>query len=424
MTEEFLQYIWKYSLFDNNNLIADTGEKIEILKSGYPNTNAGPDFLNAAIRIDSTKWAGNVEIHINSSDWNKHNHKNDKAYDNVILHAVLNNDHTTQRTNGETIPTIVLNFNKSLYNIYSKLISSELWIPCQNEINKIDNFTMDYWLNVLLIDRLKSKTQAIYTTLKATNNDWEETFYIHLARNFGFYVNSLPFEILAKSLPSKYLLRHKNNITQIEALLFGQAGFLNKNIPDDNYYLKLKSEYKFLRHKFNLNPIDHHIWKFLRLRPRNFPTIRLAQFAALIYNSHRLFSKVIECKSIAQLRKYFTISTSEYWNNHYIFGKESGEEVKSIGDSAFNIIVINTIIPFLFAFGRYNGKEELKERTIGFFTEIPAENNSIIRKWSKLGIISKCAFYSQALLQLKNQYCSHKECLNCLIGNKIISSAE
>lgn len=424
MTEKFLQYIWKYSLFNNSNLIADTGEKIEILKSGYPNTNAGPDFLNAEIRIDSTKWAGNVEIHINSSDWTKHKHKNDKAYDNVILHAVFNNDQITQRTNGEIIPTIELAFNKSLYKIYSRLVSSELWIPCQNEIKKIDKFIMDYWLNVLLIDRLELKTRAIYTTLKATNNDWEETFYIHLARNFGFNVNSLPFEILANSLPSKYLLRHKNNITQIEALLFGQAGFLNKNIPDDNYYRELKSEYKFLKRKFNLSPIDHHIWKFLRLRPRNFPTIRLAQFAALIYNSHRLFSKVIECKSIAQLRKYFTISASEYWNNHYIFGKESGEEVKYIGDTAFNIIVINTIIPFLFAFGRYNGKDELKERTIGFFTEIPAENNSIIRKWSNLGIISKCAFYSQALLQLKNQYCSHKECLNCLIGNKIISSAE
>lgn len=423
MTEGFLQYIWKNSLFNNYNLIADTGEKIDILHSGYPNTNAGPDFINAAIKIDGTRWAGNVEIHINSSDWIKHNHTYDKAYDNVILHAVMNNDQITKRTNGEIIPTIELNFDKSLYNIYSRLISNELWIPCQNEINKIDEFTLNYWLNLLLIDRLELKVCSIYNTLKATNNDWEETFYIHLARNFGLYVNSLPFEILAKSLPFKYLLRHKNSITQIEALLFGQAGFLNNSIPEDNYYRKLKSEYNFLRNKFCLNPMDHHMWKFLRLRPRNFPTIRLAQFAALIYNSNRLFSKVVECESIAQLRKYFDVETSEYWNNHFIFGKESNKELKSIGESAFNIIVINTIIPFLFAFGKYKGKEELKERTIGFYTEIPAEDNSIIRKWSKLGIISKCAFYSQALIQLKNKYCSNKECLNCLIGNKIITSA-
>ncbi len=422
MTEEFLHYIWKYSLFNNYNLTADTGEKIDVLNPGYPNINAGPDFINATIIINGIKWAGNVEIHINSSDWNKHNHTNDKAYDNVILHAVMNNDQITKRTNGETIPAIELKFDKYLYNIYSRLISNELWIPCQNEINKIDDFTMDYWLNVLLIARLELKVRAIYNTLKATNNDWEETFYIHLARNFGLNVNSLPFEILAKSLPFKYLLRHKNSITQIEALLFGQAGFLNNSIPEDNYYIKLKSEYNFLKNKFRLNPIDHHMWKFLRLRPRNFPTIRLAQFAALIYNSNRLFSKVIECDSIAQLRKYFNVETSDYWNNHFIFGKESNKEVKSIGDSAFNIIVINTIIPFLFAFGQYKGKEELKERTIGFYTEIPAEDNSITRKWGKLGIISKCAFYSQALIQLKNQYCSHKECLHCLIGNKIITS--
>ena len=422
MTEEFLHYIWKYSLFDNYNLIADTGEKIEILNSGFPNTNAGPDFINATIIIDSTKWAGNVEIHINASDWNKHNHTYDKAYDNVILHAVMNNDQIVKRTNGEIIPTIELKFDRSLYNNYSRLFSSELWIPCQNDINKIDDFTMDCWLNVMLIARLELKVRAIYNTLKATNNDWEETFYIHLARNFGLNINSLPFEILAKSLPFKYLLRHKNSITQIEALLFGQAGFLNNSIPEDNYYMKLKSEYNFLKNKFRLNPMDHHMWKFLRLRPRNFPTIRLAQFAALIYNSNRLFSKVIECDSIAQLRKYFNVETSDYWNNHFIFGKESNKEVKSIGDSAFNIIVINTIIPFLFAFGQYKGKEELKERTIGFYIEIPAEDNSITRKWGKLGIISKCAFYSQALIQLKNQYCSHKECLHCLIGNKIITS--
>ncbi len=422
MTEEFLHYIWKYSLFENNKLVADTGEKIDILHSGYPNINAGPDFINATIIIDGIKWAGNVEIHINSSDWYRHNHTYDKAYDNVILHAVINNDQITKRTNGATIPTIELKFDKSLYNVYSRLISSEQWIPCQNEISKIDGFTMNYWLNVLLIARLEMKVRSIYNTLKATNNDWEETFYIHLARNFGLNVNSLPFEMLAKSLPFKYLLRHKNSITQIEALLFGQAGFLNNSIPGDNYYMTLKSEYNFLKNKFRLNTMDHHMWRFLRLRPRNFPTVRLAQFAALIYSSDRLFSKVIECESIAQIRKYFNVETSEYWNNHFIFGKESNKEVKTIGENAFNIIVINTVIPFLFAYGKYKGKEELKERTIDFYAEIPPEDNSITRKWGKLGIISKCAFYSQALIQLKNQHCNHKECLYCLIGNKIITS--
>lgn len=422
MTEEFLQYIWKNSLFHNYNLIADTGEKIHILNPGFHNTNAGPDFINAIILIDGIKWAGNVEIHINSSDWNKHNHIYDKAYDNVILHAVVNNDQITRRTSGNIIPTIELNFDQSLYNIYLRLISHELWIPCQNEIYYVDEFTLNYWLNVMLMTRLELKVSLIYSSLKATKNNWEETFYIHLARNFGLNVNSLPFEMLAKSLPFNSLLRHKNSITRIEALLFGQAGFLNNRIPGDNYFRELKKEYDLLKDKFQLNPMDHHMWKFLRLRPRNFPTVRLAQFAALIYSSGRLFSKVIECESIAQLRKYFNVETSEYWNNHFIFGKKSVKEIKSIGDSAFNIIVINTIIPFLFAYGSYKGRPELKERTFGFYTEIPAEDNIITRKWGKLGIISKCAFDSQALIQLKNNYCNNRECLSCLIGNKIITT--
>ncbi len=422
MTEEFLHYIWKYSLYNKDDLIADTGEKIEILKPGEHNTNAGPDFLNVCVRIGNTTWAGNAEIHINSSDWNKHNHKNNKAYNNVILHVVLKNDITIKRTNGEIIPTIELSFERSLYDNYSKLISNELWIPCQDELHKIDKFFIDYWLNVLLADRLELKAGSIADTLKATRNDWEEAFYIHLAKSYGFKLNSLPFEMLAKSLPLKYLSRHKNSHFQIEALLFGQAGFLCDNILFDNYYEKLKKEYTFLRRKFQLTPIDKHIWKFLRLRPGNFPTVRLAQFAALIYNSHALFSKIIDCKTVEQLKKCFCIQPSEYWNKHFLFGRESKKQVKKFGDTAFNIIFINTIVPFLFIYGKVNNNDGLKEKAIDLLTKIPAENNNIIRKWKETGINAKNAFYSQALIQLKNEYCNKKFCLNCQIGNKIISS--
>jgi hypothetical protein len=424
MTEEFLYYIWKYSLFEKNNLIADTGDKIEILKPGERNTNSGPDFLNVSIKIGSTKWAGNLEIHINSSDWSKHKHNEDKAYDNVILHAVLINDQVTKRTNGEIIPTLELKFNKYLYNNYSRLISNEQWIPCQIEIKKVDEFYIDYWLNVLLADRLELKASSIYNTLKVTMNDWEETFYIHLARNFGFNLNSVPFEMLAKSLPIKYLSKHKNNLYQIEALLFGQAGFLNDNILFDSYYEKLRREYFYLRKKLQLNPLDRHIWKFLRLRPGNFPTVRIAQFAVLIYNTSGLFSKIIDCRSIEQLYQYFSVNPSEYWRDHYLFGKKSKFKIKKLGESAFNIIFMNTIVPFLFIYGKYYGKDDLKERAVDFLTKIPAENNNIIKKWGKLGIIAKNAFYSQALLQLKNEYCNKRNCLNCQIGNKIITSTE
>jgi hypothetical protein len=424
MTEEFLHYIWKHSLFKKKGIFADTGDKIEILNPGKPNTNAGPDFLNSIVRIGNTKWAGNVEIHISSSDWIKHEHNNDGTYDNVILHAVLNNDQTVRRTNGETIPTIELKFRKSVYNMYSKLVSSELWIPCENNIGKINETTIELWLDKLSIERMECKTRLVYSTLENTINNWEETFYIHLARNFGFNVNSLPFEMLAKSLPVKCLLKHKNNLMQIEALLFGQAGFLNDVFKEDQYYGQLKKEYRYLQRKFMLNPISHSVWRFLRLRPRNFPTIRIAQFAALIYRSTGLFSRIISCESIPQLKQNFEIKTSAYWNNHYIFGKVSEEKPKYIGKHAFQTIVINTIVPVLFAYARYKGREELKERALRFLAEIPAENNGIIRKWAKLGIISKNAFYSQALLQLKNEYCNFKKCLKCRIGSKIITTAK
>jgi hypothetical protein len=424
MTEEFLHYIWKYSLFKKEGIFADTGDKIEILNPGKPNTDAGPDFLNSVIRIGSTKWAGNVEIHINSSDWIKHEHKYDRSYDNVVLHAVLNNDRTIERANGETIPTIELKFSRSVYDMYSKLLSSERWIPCENQIGKINKTAISLWLDKLSIERMKSKTRSVFATLGRTINNWEETFYIHLARNFGFNVNSLPFEMLAKSLPLRCLLKHKNNLTQIEALLFGQAGFLNDIFKEDEYYRKLKKEYRYLQRKFMLNPLSHSIWRFLRLRPRNFPTIRIAQFAALIYRSNGLFSRIISCPSVLLLKQYFEIKTSVYWNSHYIFGKESEVIPKHIGKLAFQTIVINTIAPVLFAYARYKGREELKKRALQFLTEIPAENNSIIRKWAKLGIISKNAFYSQALLQLKNEYCSYKKCLKCRIGGKLITNAK
>ena len=422
MTEEFLHYIWKYSLFSKRGLIADTGDKIEVLKPGEHNADAGPDFLNVKAKIGSTIWAGNVEIHINSSDWNKHNHLNNRVYDNVILHVVLNNDMATRRTNGEIIPTLELKFEKSLYNNYTRLISNELWIPCQNDIKNIDKFFIDYWLNIMLADRLGSKTGNIAVTLRATGNNWEETFYIHLAKNYGFKLNSLPFEMLAKSLPLKYLLRHRDSLFQVEALLFGQAGFLGDNLPYDNYYKKLQSEYRYLKRKFNLKPLDKHLWRFMRLRPVNFPTVRIAQFAAMIKNYQGMFSKVINCRSVEELRKYFCACPSEYWNNHYTFGKESKKSKKRPGDSSFYIIFINTIVPFLFIYGKINNIEPLKDRAIDFLIEIPPERNNIIRKWEKLGINVNNAFYSQALLQLKNEYCNKKFCLNCQIGNKIITS--
>ena len=420
MKEEFLHYIWKYKLFNHNSLMADTGDKIEVLNQGTHNFDAGPDFFNAKIKINNTIWAGNVEVHINSSDWFKHHHQNNKAYDNIILQVVYKNDKQVYRENGEIIPTIELQFDKQLWDKYDSLIGNQSWIACQSEIKAVDSFTIQNWIEKLAIERLEDKSLRIKELLVQNNNSWENTFYQHLAANFGFKLNKIPFELLAKSLPLNYLAKHKNDLLQIEALLFGQGGFLT--VPDgDEYYLNLRKEYLYLSRKFELKPLENHLWKFLRSRPGNFPTVRLAQFASLIHKSSALFSKIIETKNIADFYGLFLVTPSKYWEIHYIFNKESHKKEKSIGKSAIDILLINTVVPFLFVYGKAKGIYELQDRAVELFEHIKAEKNSIISQWDKNGIKSLNAYQSQALIQLKNVYCNAKRCLNCQIGNQIIN---
>ncbi len=419
MKEEFLHYIWKYKLYQNSDLRSTNNENIEILSQGAHNYDSGPDFFNAKIKIGNTVWAGNVEIHINSSDWYAHNHHTNKAYDNVILQVVQNDDKKISRTDGQTIPTLELRFDQSLLKNYDSLISKETWISCQEDINSVDSFTIQNWIEKLTVERLEEKSVRIEHLLKQTKNSWEEAFYIQIARNFGFKLNSDPFEQLAKSLPLIYLAKHKENLLQIEALLFGQAGFLEEESGDE-YFEMLKKEYEFLKNKFKLKPIQKHLWKFLRSRPGNFPTIRLAQFAKLIYKSSALFSKILEIKAVKDFYELLQVSPSEYWKTHYQFNKESVKKIKGIGKSGIDIILINTIIPFLFVYGKSKGLLELQDRAIEFLEYMKAEKNSIISRWNELGIKTANAFETQALIQLKNKYCNHKKCLNCRIGNNLI----
>jgi len=420
MKEEFLHYIWKYRLFNNNSLIADTGDKIEVLNQGTHNFDAGPDFFNAKIKINNTVWAGNVEVHINSSDWFKHHHQNNKAYDNIILQVVYKNDKQVHRENGEIIPTIELQFDKKLWKKYDSLIGNQSWIACQSDIEAVDSFIIQNWIDKLAIERLEDKSLRIKELLVQNNNSWENAFYQHLAANFGFKLNKIPFELLAKSLPLSYLAKHKNDLLQIEALLFGQAGFLT--VPDgDEYYLNLRKEYLYLFKKFELKPLENHLWKFLRSRPGNFPTVRIAQFASLIHKSSALFSKIIETKNTTDFYELFSVTPSKYWENHYIFNKESHKKEKSIGKSAIDILLINTVVPFLFVYGKAKGIYELQDRAVELLEHIKAEKNSIISQWDNTGIKSLNAYQSQALIQLKNVYCNAKRCLNCQIGNQIIN---
>jgi hypothetical protein len=423
MTEEFLHHIWKFRLFNQLNLKTTTGETIEILKVGEHNFDAGPDFFNSKIKVGSTLWAGNVEVHINASDWKKHHHQYDKSYDNIILHVVHNADEQLYRASGEVIPTIEIKnkIDKKVYQKYLDFKSSTDWIPCEKQIEIVPGLIINSTIDRLLLERLERKSKLITDSLTLNNNNWEETFYQHIARNFGFKTNSEPFELLAKSLSSIILAKHKNSLLQIEALLFGQAGLLNEHF-EDKYPQQLQNEYTFLKQKFKLIPVDTHLWKFLRLRPVNFPTVRLAQFANLIYHSTHLFSKIIETEKCDDLKKLMSVDISEYWQTHYIFDKISKQKAKHLGTDGVNNIIINTIVPFLFVYGKQKNEEKYVERALNFLEQAEAENNSVIEKWKMLKLPVTTAYSSQGLLQLKNEYCNHKKCLNCSIGNYLLKN--
>ncbi len=420
MTEEFLQYVWQHKHFDSKKTYNSNNQEIEIISVGEKNTDAGPDFFNARIKIDNTIWAGNVEIHVNASDWNKHKHQQDKSYNNVILHVVFNNDKTIRNEKGNSIPTLEIEINKTVIKNYNQLRISEKGIKCKSHINLVNPLFINFWIEKLLYQRLEEKSLIVEQKLLQNKNNWEDTFYQMLAISFGSKTNALPFELLAKSIPLNVFAKHKNSLFQIEALLFGQAGFLDENITHE-YRDRLSSEYLFLKNKFNLVPIEKHLWKFLRLRPNNFPTIRISQFAALIYKSTSLFSKVINTSNIKEINDMFDVAASEFWDTHYTFEKESIKRKKQTGKIFVNNILINTIATIIFAYGQHKKLDKKKELAIKILESLPAEKNHIINKWSKLNLEIKSAADTQSLIQLYNNYCKTNNCIKCEIGNKIIT---
>lgn len=421
MKEEFLQFIWRHGLYQKDKLKTTDGQSIEIISGGQSNYDSGPDFFNAKVKIGKTVWAGNIEIHQRSSHWYQHKHDSDAAYENVILHVVESDDKPVQVKN-HSLPTLVIRYKEALRNNYEELLKSRHWISCQERLSEVDPFILRFWFSSLMIERLESKTGEIVKLLDQNKNNWNETFYQLLARNFGMKVNALPFELLAKSLPLHILSKHKNDLFQIEALLFGQSGLLNEALLGDDYFLSLRKEYSFLYKKYSLAGIEAHLWKFMRLRPINFPTVRIAQLAGLIHHSSALFSHILETDDLEQLRKLFKVSASEYWNTHYRFNKPSDENhPKTLGDTAFNNLVINTIVPMLFVYGDQHLDQAMKDRALFMLEKLDPEENKIIRQWNESGIESRSAFETQALLQLKNNYCDQKKCLNCQLGAKIIT---
>ncbi|WP_345948024.1 DUF2851 family protein [Mucilaginibacter sp. PAMB04274] len=423
-TEDFLHYIWKFKLFNFRDLQTTDGVSLEILSVGVHNFDAGPDFHNVRIRIGDTLWAGNAEIHIAAGDWYKHNHTHDEAYGNVVLHIVYRNDKPVILPNGRQVPTLELanRIPAELYTRYHQLAyGNQQIIPCEATIKTVSGIKLHNWLTRVLVERLQKKSVAVIDTLQHNRGDWEETFYQHLAANFGFKVNALPFELLAKSLPQQILAKHKNSALQIEALIMGQAGLLEVELTD-SYPLKLQAEYGFLQKKYNLKPVEKHLWKFMRLRPQNFPTIRLAQFANLIFKSNHLFSKILEIEHLADFRKLFNrVDVNDYWETHYRFGVESKPASKSLGKSSVDLLLMNTIAVFLYSYGHHHKLQQYIDRSLELLESVPVEQNHIVNDFTNLGVIAKSAFESQALLELKNNYCNHKKCLQCGVGNQILN---
>jgi len=420
MKESILHYIWQNKLFPAHNLQTTDGERLELIDVGKNNADSGPDFFNAKIKIGNTTWAGNIEIHINSSDWNKHNHQSDTAYDSVILHVVKHADTDVFRTDGEKIPQLELSFSPRIEENYEQLLGFQKWIACADKIRQVPPIFIQSWKNALLTERLEQKINTIEQLLNENNQHWEEAFYISLARSFGFGTNNQAFESLAKSLPITVLGKHKDQIFQLEALLFGQAGLLNLNEYDD-YSRNLKKEYDFLQSKYDLRPIDGAQWKLLRLRPDNFPYIRIAQFAALIHNSSKLFSKIVENPEIEYLQRLFDCAPSDYWRTAYTFEGKSTERLKKIGKQSVQGVLINTVVPFLFCYAHLKNNQQLKDKALQILEQIPAEQNSIAINWQKLGLQADSAYDTQALLQLKKNYCDEKKCLRCRIGHKVLT---
>ncbi len=416
--ETFLHYVWRLKKFDLQQLKTTEGEPVNILDGGNYNHNAGPDFLNARININNTLWIGHVEIHVLSSDWLKHGHQ----YDNVILHVVLEEDEWIYNSSGCRLPCLELKkrIPRNLLGLYQKLVHNEYWVPCQYFFPKVPEITKALWLDRLMIDRLEDKLEGQQQRLRDNTYDWEATFYHFLSKGLGMKVNSDAMEELTLRTPLAIVRKHKHSLFQLEALFFGQSGLLQPDFKEA-YPKRLLKEYQFLAQKFNLQPMTGAQWNFLRLRPANFPTIRIAQLAALLYQTDNLFQKTLVAASLDELYNMLELTLSNYWFDHYRFDKVSIGKFKHMGKSTRRSLIINTICPFLFLYAEERKNEQVKQKALSWLEQLPPERNKIIRGWEKLGMQPESALKTQALIQLKTRYCEVRKCTDCSIGHSILS---
>ncbi len=414
--EQLLHYVWKHKIFPLHTLTTTNGQTVEVIDSGLHNTHAGPDFFNAKLKIGDTLWVGNVEIHTNSSDWYRHGHDKDLAYDSVILHVVGCCDSQTFRSNGETIPQMLLDCPQAVRANYRYLSKGDVSPACYSIISSLSKLTVHSWLTALQSERFEQKTAVIRGRVEVCGGNWEDAFFITLARYLGVGLNGDAFEAWAGKIPFRAVDKIRDDVERVEALFIGVAGLLDKD-PTDEYMRKLQKEYQYLRHLYSItDTLTAERWKFLRLRPGNFPHVRLAQLAYWYCNGRSLFSKIIEADSVEALHKVLVTNTSSYWRDHYVFGKSSVQREKKLGTAAQNILIINAVIPFLYAYGLHRSSEVLCERATQLLEKLKAENNYITRLWGSAGIEVGSAADSQALIQLYKSYCEPKKCLYCRFG--------
>ena len=423
--ELLLHYCWKHKMFPLKELVTTDGKSVEVIDPGLHNHNAGPDFFNAKVKIDGTLWVGNVEIHDRSSDWFLHGHDKDAAYNNVVLHVagVINGDVTTAA--GNMLPQLQLSVPQYVREHYEELLREDKYPRCYKIVPQLSQLMLHSWMSALQTERLEQKTQAIAKRLEQADGSWEAAYFMTLARNFGFGVNGEAFETWAKNIPLSQVGHHRDDPFQVEAFFFGQAGLLELSaIPDyyqdealnEGYFTRLRNEYLYLSRKFQLQPMDVNLWRFLRLRPQNFPHIRLSQLVTLYVEHRTEMSRLLECETIKDLQQMLQTHVTPYWETHYTFGSTSCKTEKALSMASLNLLIINTAIPVLFAYGRHKQKDSYCDRAFDMLEELKAENNYITRMWRECGIEVQNAGDSQALIQLKKEYCDRKECLRCRIG--------
>lgn len=419
-----MQYVWKHRLWRSEDMVTNTGKKVRVVDPGLLNTDAGPDFFNAKIEIDGHMWVGNVEMHYRATDWKRHHHDSDKAYDSVILHVVAKDDAPVRRTNGELIPQLVLEVSPQFNADYASLVGATIEVPCATKIKQVPHLTIVEWVEGLAFERLHGKVERIHQLLDSFNGSWEDVCYVTLARNFGFGINNDAFERLARRTPLRLLGKHSDSVLQIEALLFGQAGMLDAQKPGmDSYYNQLCTEYTFLSNKFQLTPMEKESWKLFRIRPQNFPYRRIAMLAQFIEGGFRMMNRILEAEGEKEMRALFEVELSGYWTKHYTFGKPNERATATLSRSSTDIILINTVAPLLYAYGELTGNYEMTDKAIKLLEDLRAESNSIVSHFVAYGIDCPDALTSQALVQLKREYCDARKCIYCKIGHHLLSKA-